>query len=194
MASHTYRYTNLGIDQGDLRNCVPGDPTVDMRIPDSVVDVTVDDSSKPDLDAYMATIGFSYLSQDPGSSALLRVVHDAVVDSDGLGHQHVIRKSFAATGAGADDVVVYNANAPLDFRVVDCHLLLSTIVALSTATLRDASGGGGNALSSDLITAVAGTVRNNGQATGTVAAGGTLALRRSSGNTVGELIVTIQRI
>lgn len=190
----TYRYKNKGVSLMLLQQAVPGTPTISGTAPDMYSDITVDSQYKPDLDDYMASRGFDYDSQDPANVAVVKPLHGSAVDADGLGHLHVIRKSFAATGAGADDVTVYSANAPFAFRVVDCHLLIDTAVALTTATLRDATGGGGSALSSALDTGGTGVSRNDGQVTGTVAANGSLVLRRSNGNTVGELIVAIQRI
>jgi hypothetical protein len=114
-------------------------------------------------------------------------------DADGLSHLLVIRKAFVATGAAADDVTLYNATAPFAFRVIDVLLFVSTAVGGTTATLRDATGGGGAALSDALATNTTGTKRRDFTSTGTVAAGGTLSLRRTNGNTVGELVVLIRR-
>ncbi len=102
---------------------------------------------------------------------------------------------FVACPAGgaagtADDVTIYNANAPFAFRILDVTWLVSTAVALSTVQLRDTSGGGGAALSSALTSAVAGTARNNDTATRTVAAGSSVFLRRSDRAVVGEIVIT----
>lgn len=120
----------------------------------------------------------------------------AVADAVGLSALQTIRKAFTAGGGGApDDVVIYNANAPFGFRVVDTAALISTAIASETVTLRDAAAGGGNALSDDLDAATVGRKRDPAAtvtATGTVAVAGTLVLRRSDNGLAGEVIVTIR--
>lgn len=102
----------------------------------------------------------------------------------------VIRVVVTAGAAGAaDDVTIYNANAPFAFRIIDVIWLDSTAIALSTVQLRDTSGGGGAALSSALTAAVTGTARNNDTATRTVAAAGSVFLRRSDRGVAGEVII-----
>lgn len=118
-----------------------------------------------------------------------------VKDADGLGSCQVIRKAFAAGAGGApDDVTIYNANAPFLFRVVDVKVLISTNVGGATVTLRDAAAGAGNALSDALDAATTGTKRDAAlTATGTVAEGGSLILRRSDSGVAGEIVVLIER-
>lgn len=132
------------------------------------------------------------------ANAVLEPVNDAVADGDGLSTLAVIRVPFTAGGGGADDVVVYNANAPFKFRVLDSLVLVSTAGAGgSTAQLRDAAGGAGNALSMTFSTAAQGLVRDDGTgttyATQVVTAGGTLALRRTDNTCAGEVIINIRR-
>jgi hypothetical protein len=119
----------------------------------------------------------------------------AVVDAAGLGAMAVIRKAFPAGGGGApDDVAIYTADAPFGFRVVDVFVLISTVIALSTVTLRDTVGGGGAALSDSFDSAVAGLKRNALlTATGTIALGGSLVLYRSDSGVAGEVIILIQK-
>lgn len=122
----------------------------------------------------------------------------ATADADGLSQLAVIRQAFAAGGGGVpDDVVIYNANAPFGFRVLDAQVLVATTVLASTVQLRDATGGGGSALSDAFDSATAGRKRDTGvagaNATPTVAANGTLVLRRSDSGVAGELIVTLRR-
>ena len=98
--------------------------------------------------------------------------------------------TFAAgTPGSADDVTIYSGDAPFAFRILDVTLLTSTLIALSTAQLRDTAGGGGAALSSAMTTAVVGTARNNDTATPTVAANGSVFLRRSDQGVAGEVII-----
>lgn len=107
--------------------------------------------------------------------------------------------SGGASGT-ADDVTVWNAAAPFALRIIDASLLVSTAVALSTAALRTASGGGGSVVlpdaSTPTVTFSTGTVGPHDQtavATATVASGGSLFLRRSDRSVVGELILTCIR-
>lgn len=105
----------------------------------------------------------------------------------------LIRVAFAAGGAPAtpDDVTVFSASAPFAFRIVDVRLIVSTAIALSTAQLRSASGGGGAALSSSFVTAVAGEAALSASwtATTTVALNGSVFLRRSDQTIAGEVLI-----
>ena len=96
------------------------------------------------------------------------------------------------------DVVIYNANAPFAFRVLDSQLLLVTAVMSATAQLRDALAGSGNVVSGSFDTATAvGRVRDAGTAITAaplIALGGTLALRRSDIGIAGEVIVEILKV
>src|SRR5262245_53329286 len=59
-----------------------------------------------------------------------------------------IRTAFAASG---QDVTVFpTAGAPVKLRLLDVFMDVTTANASETLTIRDASGGGGNALSSAL--------------------------------------------
>lgn len=119
----------------------------------------------------------------------------AVADAAGLGGLSVIRKPFAAGGGGApDDVAIYTADAPFDFQVLDVTAIIATNVGGSTVTLRDTAGGAGTALSDALDSATTGVKRNSTlTATGGIAAGGSLVIRRSDSGIAGELIVLIQK-
>lgn len=119
----------------------------------------------------------------------------AVADANGLAAGANIRVAFTAGGGGsADDVVIYSANAPFKFRVLDTKIIISTVVALATVQLRDATGGGGSALSDSLAAAAVGVKRDVLMtSTGTVSSGGTLVLRRSDNGVAGEVIVFIRK-
>jgi len=119
----------------------------------------------------------------------------AVVDAAGLAALAVIRKAFVAAGPGApDDVAIYTADAPFGFRVLDCFVLIATAIVATTVQLRDTAGGGGAALSDALSSAATGVVRNAAlTATGTIALGGTLVLRRSDNGVAGEVIILIAK-
>lgn len=100
----------------------------------------------------------------------------------------------------ADDVTIWNANAPFALRVLDATLRVSTAVGASTAALRTASGGGGSVVLPDpaaatqtFSTATTGPHDDVATATATVASGGSLFLRRSDRSVVGELILTCIR-
>lgn len=118
-----------------------------------------------------------------------------VVDANGLSPLLVIRKSFSAGGGGsADDVTIYGANAPFGFRVVDSWLYVLTAVGGSTCTLRDATGGAGNALSDAFSSAATGKKENTAlTATRTIAANGTVVLRRSDNGVAGEVFLLAQK-
>ena len=111
-----------------------------------------------------------------------------------FGVPFLITQPLTAGVAGtADDVTIYSANAPFDFRIVDVWLLVSAAIGGSTVQLRSATGGGGSALSSALSSAATGTVRNNDTATRQVASGGSLFVRRSDRAVAGRILITALR-
>jgi len=122
----------------------------------------------------------------------------ATLDLDAHSALLVIRQPFVAAAPGAaDDVVIYNANAPFGFRILDSQVLISTAIGGSTVQLRSATGGGGVALSDAFPSAAQGRLRDGAtgiaNATKTVAIGGTLALRRSDRGAAGEVILFCTR-
>ncbi len=129
------------------------------------------------------------------AAATLTPIKDAVVDADGLGQMQVIRKAFTAAGPGvADDVTIYSANAPFGFRVVDVWVNIATAISGKTVTLRDAATGGGNALSDAISGTSTGVVRNTAlTATRSIAANGSLIIRRSDNGLAGEMFIAIQK-
>lgn len=114
-------------------------------------------------------------------------------DAAGRSALVVIRKAFVAGTPGTpDDVSIYSADSPA-LRIVDTVVYISTLIALATVTLRDATGGGGNALSDDIAAGTVGVKRNLLlTATGTVPTNGTLVLRRSDRGVAGEVIIYAQ--
>lgn len=117
----------------------------------------------------------------------------AVVAANGVATPFQIYKALAASGVAgtADDVSLFAANAPFAFRILDIALYVSTNVGGASVTLRDTAGGAGAALSEALSVATTGVKRpTTGLTTSTVAANGTLTVRRSDRSMVGELILT----
>jgi hypothetical protein len=146
-----------------------------------------------------AKIGALAVTAGKIGAAAVTSVKLGVVESDGLGPKLVIRKTFTAGTPGTpDDVVIYNANAPFAFRVLDSQLLLVTAVLSATAQLRDALAGAGNVVSGSFDAATAaGRVRDAGTAITAaplITLGGTLVLRRSDIGIAGEVIVEILKV
>jgi hypothetical protein len=111
-----------------------------------------------------------------------------------FGVPFIVTQAMAAGAAGtADDVTIYNADAPFAFRILDVWALLSAAVVGSTIQLRSATGGGGSARSSVLSSASTGTQRNNDTATQTVGSGGSLFIRRSDRAVAGRVMVMAVR-
>ncbi len=122
----------------------------------------------------------------------------SVADANGLSDVEVIRRAFVAGTPGApDDVTIYSAAAQSGFRILDAQVVISTLIAAATVQLRSATGGGGVALSDAFVASVVGRKLDAGVGIGnvtpTVAAGGTLVLRRSDAGVAGEVIVWIRR-
>lgn len=115
----------------------------------------------------------------------------AVIDS-GIANTFAIYSSFVAgAGGSADDVTVYNANAPFAFRILKTHVYISTAVGGSSIQARSASGGGGSALSTLFAADVATespVLTTPITATQTVAANGSLFIRRSDSGIAGEFV------
>jgi hypothetical protein len=65
------------------------------------------------------------------------------------------------TTTGADDVSI-QASLGEDWDILTTELIVTTVVAAQTVTLRDAAGGAGNALSSALSSAALGRVEDDG--------------------------------
>ncbi len=111
-----------------------------------------------------------------------------------FGVPFVITQPMTAGAAGtADDVEIYNANAPFALRIIDVWALLNTAIVGSTIQLRSATGGGGSARSSVLSSAATGTVRNNDTATQQVGAAGSLYIRRSDRGVAGRVLILALR-
>lgn len=167
------------------------------RVTTSTTSITVDIVTAGQIQFKRAAItGDVLLSADSNAATIAAGVVTpaklAAVASN-IAVPFLIRVAFAAGGTPAtpDDVTVFSANAPFAFRIVEVRLIVSTAVALSTAQLRDTSGGGGAALSSSYVTAVAGEAAINASwtATTTVAANGSVFLRRSDQTIAGEVLI-----
>ena len=99
----------------------------------------------------------------------------------------VVYVSYAAgAGGSADDVTVFNASAPFAFRILEAWQVTATAVALATVQARSASGGAGSALTTAMLASVTGKTSDNSTATTTVAASGSVFLRRSDSGVAGE--------
>lgn len=122
---------------------------------------------------------------------------DFGIEISGIGPVVSIRATFAATGAGADDVIIFNADAPFAFRILKTLPVIETGVLLGTIELRDATGGGGAAVSSTFGATIASddpAITANNGASQTVARDGTLVVRRSSGDIVGEVVILVVKV
>jgi hypothetical protein len=119
------------------------------------------------------------------------------VDPLGIRPYFVIARTFVVgIGGGADDIVIYDANAPFPFRVLDAQVLVTTVVPGGTITIRNAKAGGGVALSDDFSTAALGRNWDYGTVgiTPVIPAGGTLVLRRSNNLSAGEMLIPVIRV
>jgi hypothetical protein len=169
-----------------------GGDYVDHRLSklDSVTGVA---SNHGSLSGLAADDHIQYALAD-GSRAVSTPANADVVTAAGEALPFVIRKAFAAGGGGApDDVEIYNAAAPFDFRIIDATTWIATAVGGSTVELRSASGGGGSALSMAFSGAATAVVREDGSgttyATSQVSSGGSLYLRRSDSGVAGEIVI-----
>lgn len=124
------------------------------------------------------------------------LITDLAVETSNVAPSFAVHVSFAAGATGARDVTVFNANAPVAFRILQTTMIVKTAVALSSATLRDATGGGGTAISAQFATSIAGEdpiKTATLTATPTVAANGTVVLRLTDGGVAGEVMLNCIR-
>lgn len=120
-----------------------------------------------------------------------------IVEAAGQSPLIVITKTFAAgAGGSADDVTIFSANAPYAFQIVDSFIYVTTGIALSTATLRSATAGGGSAKSDAYVTTTPGVFRllTLSALPSSIAANGTLVLRRSDNGVAGTIVMLIQKV
>lgn len=113
-----------------------------------------------------------------------------------IGRLFEVRVAFtAATTGTADDITIFAANAPCKFRIIDCYLDVTTADSGATGTLYTAAAGGGTACSSALSTTSTGKIRDNiTTGTPTIAAGGSLYLRRSDRAFAGEIVLICSKV
>lgn len=182
-------FTNLsGTDSFYLsqlyRQLAPGESVTTRR---TMAQIDADPGLKALIVA--GSIGISF-TEEPGDD----ITQGGGLES-GIAEALTIHKEFTAGVAGTpDDVVIYNANAPYAFDIVDCEATITTLQAGSTVQLRSATGGGGSGLSDALSSASTG-VRHNATSTTkfSVAKGGTLVVRRSDRGVAGEVNISILR-
>ncbi len=102
----------------------------------------------------------------------------------------MIYVSYAAAAAGTpDDVTIFSASAPFNFRILEAWAVTATAIASSTVECRTATGGGGSALTTAMSTTVTGKTSDNSTVTTTVAASGSVFIRRSDRGVAGELFL-----
>lgn len=97
----------------------------------------------------------------------------------------------AGAGGSADDVTIFNANAPFAFRILKTLPYISGNLAANTIELRTAAGGAGTALSSTFDSTLATedpAITTPITATTTIAANGSIFIRRSDSAIAGEII------
>lgn len=130
------------------------------------------------------------------ANAIVAPVNLAAVASN-IGALFAVRVAYVAAAAGtADDVTVYNANSPFAFRILKAFFVTSTAIGGSTVQVRSASGGGGSALSDVFSSATTGENTSTAgtiTATATVAANGSVFVRRSDRGVAGEVILLCVR-
>lgn len=116
-----------------------------------------------------------------------------------IGIPVVMRFACAASGATgtADDVTLFSSAAPFKMRILDAVMYTSTAGAGgTTAILYTQAAAAGTQLSAAMSTAAAGVSRPAGTtptATSTIAAAGSMFLRRTDRSHVGTLVITAVR-
>jgi hypothetical protein len=118
----------------------------------------------------------------------------AGADANGTGQElAVVATITAGVGGSADDVTIIPANTyPNGYKVTQVELGVVNTIAGASLTMRDATSGGGNVLSSALSASTAVRVESNYSYFPTVATGSPLVARRSDNRIGGYLRVAIQ--
>jgi hypothetical protein len=111
----------------------------------------------------------------------------------------VVLPFVAGTPGSPGDITVFNANCPYKLRYIDSFVKVSTAVGSSTLTLRTATAGGGNQLSSAMATASAAALARDalggaGLVNHTLAVGASLYGRASDIGIAGTLYIEFLRI
>lgn len=142
------------------------------------------------------TVNFGQLTAGMVPSALITPAMVAVLASSVAGAVLVYVSFAAGAGGSADDVTVFNANAPFAFRVLKTFPWVATGVGGATLEGRSASGGGGSALSSTYDAATpteSPAITSSITATTTVAANGSYFIRRSDSGVAGEWVILVAK-
>ncbi len=143
-----------------------------------------------------SVLGFGTVAQAGLGNAIVSPAKLAVIASN-VGSNFSIYVAFAAgAGGAADDVTIFNGDAPFAFRILKTLPYISTTVAVSSIQVRSATGGGGTALSSLFAATVATedpVITSPIAATTTVAANGSAFVRRSDSGIAGEVILVCVR-
>lgn len=186
----------------------PGSPAINFKLrgTDGILTFANSSSSSDTNNRITGTSNISFsLTEDGDTIAIARIrfssgrwqpvsriirpggISPSLTNSPGL----IIygRRTFTATGAAADDIVIGSSGFPFSMVVFDVVLLISTAVGATTAQLRDQPGGLGSALSSAISTGSTGTARNNATSITPVVANTLFYLRRSNGNTAGTALI-----
>ena len=143
-----------------------------------------------------SVLGFGTVAQAGLANAIISPAKLAVIASN-VGSTFSIYLAFAAGGGGAaDDVTIFNGDAPFAFRILKTLPYISTTVAVSSIQVRSATGGGGTALSSLFAATIATedpVITTPIAATTTVALNGSAFVRRSDSGIAGEVILLCVR-
>jgi hypothetical protein len=160
-------------------------------------DITAGAGSDAVLRESGSTVGFGTVAAGGLASAIISPVKLALLASD-IGTVFTLYKAFAAGAGGApDDVTVYSANAPFAFRILKTLPYITTAVSTFTIQARDTAGGGGAALSSEFDAGLATedpAIVTPITATTSVAASGTLVIRRGDSGIAGEFVFVCVRV
>ncbi len=164
------------------------------RVTTSSTTVTVDTTVASQIEFRRAALTGHVTA--PANSNATTIAADVVtpamlaVLASSVGTAFVIHTTFAAGGGGAaDDVTIFSANAPFAFRIIRMLPRVITGAALGTLQARNATAGGGAAVSSTFAATAAfdePVVTANMGATATIALNGTLVVRRSDSGIAGE--------
>lgn len=127
------------------------------------------------------------------SPGTLTATEAAPIASAGPALAIVMRKAFTVGGGGNDDTTLLT-NAPYAFRILDVKYMIDDHDANGAVELRSATGGGGTQLSGSASVTATGTFRPNDSASGSVAAGGSVYMRRTGNQIGGEVVVIGVRV
>lgn len=127
---------------------------------------------------------------DPDGTGTIVPVNRTLANADNTLMAPVMMRFVVAAG-GAQDVAIYNADAPYNFQITGVMIDVDTADAGETVQLRTATGGGGSAVTSTMSVNATGMIPTASLDNNSIAAGGSLFVRHSAAAPTSDVAIII---